>query len=103
MAETTIEGGDRDSYWVVGALDFTTVGPLVGRGEALAAAARKGGVLHVDLSAVSRTDSAGIALLLDWLRAARRQGVALNFTAMPPQMERIARACGVAALLGLGG
>jgi phospholipid transport system transporter-binding protein len=47
--------------------------------------------LVFDLSAVRRVDSAGLALLLDWLRRARELDVALRYVNLPEQMLAIAR------------
>ncbi|GIX21770.1 MAG: hypothetical protein KatS3mg121_0553 [Gammaproteobacteria bacterium] len=57
------------------------------------------GPLEVDLSAVEAADSAGLALLLEWLGRARRRGVALRYRALPPGIEALARACQVLELL----
>ncbi|RKZ36358.1 MAG: sulfate transporter [Gammaproteobacteria bacterium] len=49
----------------------------------------------VDLSAVTRADSAGLALLLGWMRQNRRRQAGIRFRGMPPQMDAIA---GISAL-----
>lgn len=52
----------------------------------------------VDLAAVERVDSAGVALMLDWIRAARASQHSLTFHNVPSHMQRIADLCGVAHL-----
>jgi phospholipid transport system transporter-binding protein len=52
-----------------------------------------------DLSAVERVDSAGVALLLNWVRYARRRKVEITFRNPPKQLSVIAQVCGVRALL----
>lgn len=47
--------------------------------------------LQIDLQGVSRSDSAGLALLIEWTRIARGQGRSIRFVNVPPQMLAIAR------------
>lgn len=49
-----------------------------------------GGDVQVDLSQVSRTDSAGMALLLEWLSKASGAGVQLKFANIPEKIKAIA-------------
>ncbi|MDX5151483.1 MAG: STAS domain-containing protein [Acidiferrobacterales bacterium] len=46
----------------------------------------------VDLSDGGRTDSAGIALLLQWIETARKQNLQLKFTNLPSQMREFIEA-----------
>lgn len=46
--------------------------------------------VHIDLSQVSRTDSAGMALLLEWLSRAKGAGVQLRFANIPEKIKAIA-------------
>jgi phospholipid transport system transporter-binding protein len=46
----------------------------------------------VDLSAAGRTDSAGIALLLQWIETSRNQNLQLKFTNLPAQMREFIEA-----------
>lgn len=55
----------------------------------------------LDLSAVTRADSAGLALLLELHRRCRRSGAALKLVGAPPQVVGLARFFSVAPLLGL--
>ena len=55
----------------------------------------------VDLAGVRRADSAGLALLLEWARAARRQGRPIRFVHTPEQLKSLARVTGVNAILAL--
>lgn len=56
---------------------------------------------HIDLSAVTQVDSAGIALLLEMARRARRRGAALEFVQAPPQLRGLLAFFGVGELLGI--
>ena len=57
------------------------------------------GVGSVDLGEVDELDSSALALLLAWLREAKRLQRALVFTNLPPGLTTIARLYGVADLL----
>jgi phospholipid transport system transporter-binding protein len=45
------------------------------------------GLLQVDLGGITRCESAGVALLLEWLRQARRQDRQIEFLRIPEQMR----------------
>jgi phospholipid transport system transporter-binding protein len=71
----------------------------------VAAALREGnaaigeGVRIVDLAEVGELDSSALALLLAWLREAKRQNRSLAFANLPQGLTTIARLYGVAELL----
>ena len=82
---------------VSGPLTFDTV-------EAVRAAAARAGLaparwredgLTFDLAGVGPADSAGLALLVAWQRAARRAGGRIHFRGTPPALRAIAGLCGV--------
>ncbi len=60
------------------------------------------GHLRIDLSGVSRADSAGVALLVAWTRQQRDHGGTLEFVSIPAQMRAIAAVSGVEEILPLG-
>jgi phospholipid transport system transporter-binding protein len=91
-----IERRDADTVAVRGPLSFATVPQVWREGRGLFSG---GGRLVVDLSGVGRADSAGVALLVEWLRAARARGVELSFRGMPAQMRAIATATRLDTLL----
>lgn len=49
--------------------------------------------LTIDLAGISRADSAGVALLLDWQRQARAARTQLTFANAPQQMRTIIAFC----------
>lgn len=57
--------------------------------------------ITVDLSAVTEVDSAGLALLLEWVSWSRQQRFALRFTGFPDKLRALARLSEVESLLGL--
>jgi phospholipid transport system transporter-binding protein len=92
--ETDADGGLR----VSGELSFKTVPEIVPRCRELT---RGEGELCIDLAAVQRADSAGVALLVEWQREAQRQQRRIRFQNIPQQMLVIARLSGVDELLSL--
>lgn len=58
--------------------------------------------LALDLSSVTRTDSGGLALLLQWKRMAHEVGRPIRFLALPEQTRNLAAVFGIADLLDSG-
>ena len=87
MARATAER-DGDTLRVRGELDFDTVADLWATTEAPIPSEP---ILRVDLGGVQRSNSAGVALLVQWLRQARRRQVELVFIDVPAQMREIVR------------
>ena len=86
---------DGERMVVDGALTLAHVAALLDEGKAAIGA----GVRRVDLAGVGELDSSALALLLAWLREARRLGHELSFANFPEGLTTIARLYGVAELL----
>lgn len=86
-------------YKVTGELNFSTAPELYA--EAAWIVASDSSKLTVNLSGVTRADSAGLSLLLSWMRRAQANKRQLSFTHVPNQLLNIARVSGVADLLDL--
>ena len=54
----------------------------------------------IDLDEVTHTDSAGLALLVEWLREARSRQAEVSFHNLPAQMVAIARTTNLDQILG---
>jgi phospholipid transport system transporter-binding protein len=52
----------------------------------------------IDLGSVTRVDSAGVALMVDWLRFAKTHNQSIRFRNIPEQMVSIADLCDVTEL-----
>ena len=50
--------------------------------------------ITLDLSKVSSTDSAGLALMIEWLKQCRHQRVQLHFKNIPEQLRHLAQLSG---------
>jgi phospholipid transport system transporter-binding protein len=79
---------DGDRARVVGLLEFATVTALLPLGSA---AICEGRAPVIDLAAVTGSDSAGLALLIEWLSVAKAAGRALSYENIPSQLHQLAR------------
>jgi phospholipid transport system transporter-binding protein len=79
-----------------GSLHFTTVSSLLPAGvEAI----KSGRADVIDLAGVTSSDSAGLALLIEWLSVAKNAGRTLRFENIPSQLQQLARLSEVEELL----
>lgn len=90
---------DEGRAVVGGVLDFDTVGPLLAAGSPAILAGR---ATVIDLAGVSAADSAGLALLIEWLSVARGAGRELRYENLPQQLQQLARLSEVEELLPAG-
>ncbi len=81
---------------VGGELSFVTVKKVLSESNGLFESAK---YLNIDLAAVTRSDSAGIALLIDWMRTAKSTNKQIAFHNIPAQMLAIASASGLDEIL----
>jgi phospholipid transport system transporter-binding protein len=79
-----------------GDLDFATVRPLLARFKSLLPSS---GELEIDLGPVESANSAGLALLLEWLDLARARRIELRYRDLPESLIRIAELSNLRSLL----
>lgn len=89
--------GAAGSYRLAGTADMASARALLERGLAEFRGQPR---VEVDLSGVTATDGAGLAVLLTWVGRARAQGQQLRFAGLPAQLSALARVCGVESMLG---
>tara|TARA_R110002050_G_scaffold9504_1_gene32958 strand:+ start:97929 stop:98234 length:306 start_codon:yes stop_codon:yes gene_type:complete len=89
---------ETDYINVCGDLTFATVNDLLVSARRIFAPIK---VLNIDLAEVSCSDSAGLALLIEWMRSAKQQNKNLVFHNIPAQMLAMAHASGLDELLPL--
>lgn len=92
--------GQGDGRLVVeGALTFATVPDVL---SPSAVWIQQGsGDISVDLNGVTRTDSAGLALLVELLQLAQARGRSVRFVHVPEQLHSLIRVNGLGAALGI--
>lgn len=96
MATLSDQGGGRFS--LEGELSFASVPGLLRQSADLFVGQA---AIELDLAGVRRADSAGLALLVEWLATARRLGRPLRFLHVPLQMLRMAKVGGLEDILSL--
>lgn len=96
--KASIERRDGGRFGVCGPMTFDSVSGLWSASRGLFAG---GEVLQIDLSEVTHTDSAGLALLVEWLREAAQRGARLELSNLPAQLVAIAGASNLERLLGV--
>ena len=98
MASARWQSVDERHAAIHGELTAATVTRLRRDGRRLIGLAAQ--PLAVDLAAVTTADSAGLALLVDWLAWAQERQVTLTFTNLPPVLAALAGLSDVLPLLG---
>lgn len=79
-----------------GPLNFETVATLLNKTEVnIDASSAKDGEIVVDLSEISRFNSASLTLLLDWMKKAQQNGLQIKYHNAPGQLMVIAQAYGI--------
>lgn len=98
MSKASIQVGKNGRLEIHGELSFNSV-PLIWKQccERLS----EHNELDIDLSQVERSDSAGLALLVECLRQAHRSGKTLRFFNIPAQLLAIARVSSLDKVLPL--
>ena len=93
-----VEVGDG-KFQIQGPLTFDTVNIVMQRSKALFA---DHDIIHIDLADVTESDSAGLALLLEWVNWARHYVREISYANIPEQIQAIARISEVSDLLFAG-
>ena len=93
-----IEKVEDQHYRVVGEMVFTDAVALLAEAEKMLDGP---GEIQLDLSQVSRADSAGLAVVLEWFRMAHAKGIKINLEQVPDKLDALARICEVHGMLGL--
>lgn len=99
MAETVFEPAGEGRFRIRGEMTFATVTALLAASSPMFQAPEA--ALEVDLAGVERADSAGLALVIEWLRGARAAGKAIRFLNTSPQLRAIAQVSDLEGLLPL--
>lgn len=90
-----IESTGDGHYSITGELGFDTVpvlypGPFTGESG-----------IQLDLAGVSRADSAGLALLVQWAQDARQRDAKIDFCNIPDQLAAMIKVAELQSVFGL--
>lgn len=86
-----IVGRGPGSFAVSGPMQFSNATALLEQGRTALAAAAQLADVTLDLQSVGRTDSAGLAVLLEWLAIARHASHRLKVVNPPANLLALAR------------
>jgi phospholipid transport system transporter-binding protein len=96
VGEFRIEPAGDGRLVASGPLDFATAAAALRAGLELMTGDR-GWI--IDLSGVTAGDSAGLAVLVEWISAARERGTSVRYESVPAQIVAIARISDLEELL----
>ena len=82
---------DKGTVRLKGVLDFESVAQILNKSPLSLETAE----LNVDLSEITRFNSASLALLLEWMKIAQQKGLQIKYHNAPEQLLAIARAYGI--------
>lgn len=99
MSDFQLEDLGNGKYALSGAMTFNTAGQILRASEALFEEHTR---IEVDLSGVTDTDSAGLALLLEWITWANHTVREISFLETPEKIDAIAKTTEVDNLLRRG-
>ena len=94
----SVESDTLGTLRVSGAISFANAGSALAR---MPQPGRAGGTMDIDLSALEKSDSATLAVLIAWSAKAKRQGVTLRYQRVPQGLRNLARLSAVDSLLGM--
>ena len=97
MSTVRFENNNDNVYRIIGELNMATVPQLQQDMSGLFKTANDS--LVIDLTEVSRSDSAGLALLLEWLAQAKHYNTSITFQNLPEQMQAIIKVSGLEDLI----
>ena len=98
MSESAVRQGNAGELLLSGVLDYRSGPELRKQGQVLIKASQDP-TLVLDCSAVVKSSSVGLALLLAFLRDGQAAGKAVSIRALPEDMREIAQVCGVSEIL----
>jgi len=92
MSDFKVNSSDSGSIKIEGRLDMNTVKSINKQTISLFNGPSE---IQFDLSAVSQSNSAALALLLEWLKMAKKHQVSLSFSNIPEHLRELARVYGI--------
>lgn len=98
MTNASLQRSRKGLWRLSGELDFDSVVALRPR---LDEALQEGDAIDIDLGGLTRANSAGLALLLQWREDAVRRGVSLSILGVPQSLWELAGLSNVRPLLDL--
>lgn len=86
--EVVLRNQGDGRFEILGELSFQTAVSALEQSKAVFS---QHSIIEIDLAGVTRVDSAGLALMLEWVNWARNSAHDLRFSNIPPQIVSIAQ------------
>lgn len=96
MNNLRIQEHEPGRFVIDGNLTFSTIDKKFVKSLSLPKSAQR---VIFDLKGVTTTDSAGLALIVEWIKFARNRNIQLSFENIPDQLLSIARLSGVEEMI----
>ena len=90
------EPGQAACCRLSGTLDFNTAPTVL---DQVSSMIDEHSLLVIDLTDVQHSNSAGLALMIEWLALARKRGHTVRFDHIPTGLRQLANVCQVDALI----
>ena len=87
---------DGELCRISGTLDFSTARDAL---ETVGEIIQSSPNLTINLAGIDNSNSAGLALLIEWLAQAQKLGHTLTYAAIPDSLQQLARVCQVDGLI----
>lgn len=92
MTNFKVDSSESGMVKIEGVIDLTTVKSLKKQTIGLFNGSSE---IQFDLSAVSQSNSAALALLLEWLKLAKKHQVSLSFSNIPEHLRELSHVYGI--------
>ena len=99
MTENGFAARDNGAFALSGRMTFQTVPQFLGHTDKWLQSGAK--TVTIDMQEVTLADSAGVALMLEWLQRARAANRDLVFTNLPEQVQQLIHVNGLAQVFPL--
>jgi len=96
VSEFDLRDQGEGRFALSGDMSFETAQQILKSSEPLF---RQYAALKIDLSGVSKADSAGLALMLEWKAQAGQRGAVIEFAAIPESLLAVAKTSEVSDLI----
>lgn len=93
MTEGSFSTRGDGAFAITGMLTFSTVPDLLGQSQKWLSSGHE--AVTIDLENVTKADSAGLALMIEWLHLARTADREIHFANIPVQLNDLIRLSGL--------
>lgn len=88
MQNIEIQSPSKDNYIIKGDLTFSTIDKTTMK---VLNFQQSASIINIDLKQLGKIDSAGLALLIEWIKFARAYQTELRFENIPAQLSALAK------------